>query len=79
MIDRQIDSPIPTPLDFVVKNASKMRSRCAGSMPGPESRTATRMPLWSCSVLINNSRVPASVDPIASTAFKIKFNTTCCN
>ena len=28
-------------------------------MPGPVSRTATRMPFaWSCSVLINNSRSP---------------------
>jgi hypothetical protein len=49
-------SPIPTPLDFVVWKASKTRSIFSGSIPGPESRTATRTPVWSCSVLINNSR-----------------------
>ena len=48
-------------------------------MPGPESRTATRTPpVWVCSVLINNSRGPASTELIASTAFRIKFRTTCC-
>jgi hypothetical protein len=73
MIDRQIDSPIPTPLVFVAQNASKTRSRFAGLMPGPESQTATTAPVASCSVLINNSRVPASTEPIASTA-KIHFD-----
>jgi hypothetical protein len=34
---RQIDSPIPIPWDFVVKNGSKMRSMCIGSIPVPES------------------------------------------
>jgi len=43
MIDLQIDNPIPIPLDFVVYKASKTRSRCSGSMPGPESRTDTKM------------------------------------
>src|SRR5262249_11982969 len=44
-------------------------------MPGPESRTPTRTPVWSCSVLINSSRGPASTEPIASTAFRIRFRT----
>ena len=43
------------------------------------SRTATRTPVRSCSVLINRSRGFASTEPIASTAFRIRFRTTCCN
>ena len=44
MIERQIESPIPMPLDLVVKNELKRCSRLAGSSPGPESRTATSTP-----------------------------------
>src|SRR6266705_749456 len=77
IIDRQIERPIPTPLDFVVWKASKTRSTWSGSMPGPESRTDTRTPsVWVCSVLINNSRGPASTVLMASTAFRIKIKTT---
>jgi hypothetical protein len=51
----------------------------SGSMPGPESRTATRTPHLSLrSVLSNNSRTPSSTALIASTAFRTKFSTTCC-
>jgi hypothetical protein len=32
-----IDSPIPMPFAFVVKNGSKMRFASPGSIPGPES------------------------------------------
>ena len=46
---------------------------------GPESCTATRIPVWSCLVLINSSRGAASTEPIASTAFRSRFRTTCCN
>jgi len=46
---------------------------------GPESPTATTIPFVSlCSVLIRNSRAPASTDPIASTAFRIKLKMICC-
>ena len=31
-----------------------------------------------CLVLISNSRAPASIEAIASTAFRIKLRTTCC-
>jgi hypothetical protein len=49
----------------------------SGSMPGPESRTATRTPHLSLrSVLSNNSRTPSSTALIASTAFRTKFSTT---
>src|SRR5437660_841280 len=38
----QIDRPrpVPSPTSLVVKNGSKMRSRMAGSMPGPLSETS---------------------------------------
>src|SRR6516165_9832560 len=48
-------------------------------MPGPESRTATRAPAWSCSVLINSSLAPSSTEPIASAALRTRFNKTCCS
>src|SRR5260370_32090023 len=44
MIDRQTDSPIPIPWNFVEKNASKMWSMFFGSMPSPESSTDTHTP-----------------------------------
>jgi hypothetical protein len=34
MTDRQIDSPMPVPFGFVVKNASKTRSAISGALPG---------------------------------------------
>ena len=37
MIERQIESPMPMPLGFVVKKASNKRSMV---FPGPESSTA---------------------------------------
>jgi hypothetical protein len=39
MIRRLIDSPIPVPCGFVVKNASKMRSLSSADNPMPESPT----------------------------------------
>src|SRR5882672_1241350 len=43
---RLTDSPSPVPLTsgFVVKNGSKIRSRCSGAMPGPVSAKAIRTP-----------------------------------
>ena len=40
MIERQIESPMPMPLGFVVKKASNKRSMISGAIPGPESSTA---------------------------------------
>jgi hypothetical protein len=37
MIERHILRPIPMPSDFVVKKASKIRSRFSGSIPVPVS------------------------------------------
>ena len=42
----------------------------------PNSRTETFVAM---KVLIDNWRAPALFVPIASTAFRIKFRTTCCN
>ena len=41
MIERQIESPMPSPSDFVVKKGSKIRFATASSSPGPVSSTAT--------------------------------------
>jgi hypothetical protein len=58
MIDRQIDSPIPMPCDFVVKNDSNMRSTSFGAIPVPESSTDKSTPSASrIAVLILNTRV----------------------
>src|SRR5262249_14043243 len=38
---RQIASPSPVPLDFVVKNGSKTRERSSRGIPGPVSVTRT--------------------------------------
>jgi hypothetical protein len=40
MIERQIDSPMPMPLSFVVKKASNKWSMVSGANPGPESSMA---------------------------------------
>src|SRR5436305_9455066 len=49
---RLTDSPSPVPLTsgFVVKNGSKIRSRCSGAMPGPVSAKAIRTPPFAVSV-----------------------------
>ena len=41
-IARQMKSPIPIPLDFVVKKGSKIRSSFAPSIPVPVSSMATK-------------------------------------
>ena len=44
-IERQIESPMPMPLGFVVKKASNKRSVISGAIPGPESSTAISIAL----------------------------------
>jgi hypothetical protein len=44
IIERQIDSPIPAPPNFVLNNESNTRSSFSGSIPGPESRSETSTP-----------------------------------
>jgi hypothetical protein len=41
MIERQIDRPMPMPLDLVVKKASNRRSASLAAIPTPQSSTAT--------------------------------------
>jgi hypothetical protein len=41
MIERQIESPIPSPLGLVLKKASNKRSAISAGMPAPQSFTAT--------------------------------------
>src|SRR5262245_58253654 len=45
MMLRQIDSPMPMPVDLVVNKGSKMRSQMASSIPVPESLTLTNTQL----------------------------------
>src|SRR5438105_2099857 len=77
-MERLIDSPIPSPRGLVVKNASKIWSRCGGR-PLPVSRTVTR----SCSFSVRcdfkaSSRIP-STSFIASMPLRMRFIRTCCN
>src|ERR1700692_4838838 len=41
MIERQIESPMPIPLDFVVKKASNSRCAFSSENPTPQSVTVT--------------------------------------
>src|SRR6516165_6641167 len=76
--DLQIDSPMPIPWDFVVKNASKMRSKFCGSIPVPESSTVISTPLsLGTSLFIRRTRARFSTALIASMALTIKFTSTC--
>ena len=79
-MDLQIESPIPIPPDFVVKNGWKILSATVGAIPGPVS--AMVVSPWSAgsiSVLNRSSPSRPADEPIASAAFMIKFRTTCCN
>lgn len=73
-----MESPIPIPVDFVVKNASNSRSMSFGSIPVPESSMVTRMlDESSISDLIRNRRARSVTELIASIAFVIKFRKFC--
>jgi hypothetical protein len=41
MIERQIDNPMPMPLDLVVKKGLNSRSACSAEIPTPQSSTIT--------------------------------------
>jgi len=71
---------MPNPVDFVVKNGSKIRSASPAESPGPESLTAIRTPAGSAALVpIDIMRDPSVAVFIASIAFMIKFRITCCN
>ena len=46
MIERQIESPIPMPLDLVVKKALNSRSTFSAEIPTPQSVTLTSTNLF---------------------------------
>src|SRR5262249_42904427 len=79
-IPRQIARPMPIPSRFVVKNGSKIRARCWGSIPAPESVTATSTccPSLHCA-LMGTLRGRSFVPAIYSTAFVMRLTSTCCN
>ena len=79
IIDRQIDSPIPRPSDFVVYNGLKSRSTCSSPIPVPVSAIETST---SCShtFLDPIRRIPGSSKiTINSIEFVIRFISTCCS
>jgi hypothetical protein len=47
MLERQIESPMPMPLDLVVKKALNSRSAFSAEIPTPQSFTVTST--WSAS------------------------------
>src|SRR5215510_138157 len=79
IIDRLMASPIPMPPDFVVWNALKTCSSLFGSIPIPQSDTATTTPSLTRSVLTTNSAVLPSIPFIASMPFITRLSSTCSN
>ena len=80
MIERQIDSPMPIPSAFVVKNVSNTWLIFSGAMPIPESRTAMRS--WSGSCIrdrISSSRGRSMTVAIAWIALTTRLINTCCS
>src|SRR5712664_2785394 len=78
-MERLMDSPIPVPGGFVVKNALKIWSACCAGSPTPVSLTVTTTCSFSaCCDLIASSRVP-STSFIASMPLSMRFISTCCN
>src|SRR5581483_3049872 len=75
--DWQIDSPSPRPLDFVLWNGWNSRSAIAGSIPGPESATATRTLAPSRRVAMVSRRSAEEGWFIASIALRIRFTSPC--
>src|SRR5712671_1258954 len=79
-IERQIDSPIPMPLDLVVKKALKSRSAFSAEMPTPQSVTLTS----TCCVSSSRDRITSSrgrslTDCMASMPFITRLMIICCN
>src|SRR3954467_7044762 len=79
MIERQIESPIPMPLDFVVKKASNSRPAFSVEIPTPQSVTLT----CTCCVSswldwITSWRERSVTDCMASIPFITRLIITCC-
>src|ERR1700686_1625697 len=80
MIERQIESPIPMPLDLVVKKALNSRSAFSPEIPTPQSVTLTS----TCCVSswrdrITSSRSRSVTGCMASMPFITRLIITCCS
>jgi len=67
-----VGNPRPEPRDFVVKNGTKISSRIAEEMPGPESATEMRHTSPPSSIDTRTQPSPAT----AWAAFNITFTST---
>jgi len=80
MIERQIDSPMPMPLDFVVKKVLNTRSVLSAENPIPQSVTVIRTcSASSCSDRIRSSRGRSVIGCMASMPFITRLRITCCS
>ena len=81
MIERLIDRPMPDPAGLrrveSLENALEMFR--INARAGIAHRHNQHHLGCDCSVLIDKFARPVSTELIASTALRIKFNTTCCN
>src|SRR5258708_6406883 len=79
-IERQIESPIPMPLDLVVKKALNSRFAISAEIPTPQSVTLTctrRFSSWPDR--ITSSRCRSVIGCMASIPFITRLMITCCN
>src|ERR1700692_3297226 len=80
MIERQIESPIPMPLDLVVKKALNSRSAFSADIPTPQSVTlASTCCFSSWRDRITSSRGRSVTDCMASMPFITRLMMTCCS
>jgi hypothetical protein len=78
-IERLIESPIPIPEGFVVKNGSNILGMCYGRMPTPESSTPTVMEPSEDVSDLTIRFFGLSRDAIASGALIIRLIMTSCS
>jgi len=78
-MERQIERPSPSPFFFDVTNGSNTDSIESAGMPVPRSWTAIRTTPSCADVAITRRRSAGGVSLIASQAFMITFNRTCCS
>ena len=80
MIERQIDSPMPMPLDLVVKKALNSRSAFSAEIPTPQSFTVTSTCRSSSGRdRITSSRGRSVTGCIASMPLITRLMITCCS
>jgi hypothetical protein len=80
MIERQIDRPMPMPLDLVMKKAENSWSAFSEDIPTPQSVTLTSTGCFSCwRDRIRSSRGRSVTDCIDSMPFITRLMITCCS